>query len=219
MKCIIDNCNRDAKSRGFCNLHYQRYRRSTEFKRFYNGRNICSIEGCGGIAQGDGYCSKHYYKNQRYNDPLGGRFYRGFERHNASHTPEYKIYRGIISRCYNKNFKHYHRYGGRGIKVCDRWLESFSNFLSDMGKRPFLKAQIDRINNDGDYSPDNCRWVDNRTNSRNRGGCLINEDLARRIKHLGGDVGLRPAEISQIIGLPKDNIRDVLRNKCFVDII
>ena len=70
-------------------------------------------------------------------------------------------------RCKNKNDPHYPDYGGRGITVCERW-ESFENFLADMGERPSDDLSIDRINNDGNYEPGNCRWTDRFTQARNR---------------------------------------------------
>lgn len=80
-------------------------------------------------------------------------------KHDLSKTVEYKIYHGIKMRCYNTNNKKYADYGGRGIVMCDRWLNSVELFIKDMGKRPSIKHSIDRINVDGDYSPSNCRWV------------------------------------------------------------
>ena len=71
-------------------------------------------------------------------------------------------------RCHNPNAANYIHYGGRGIHVCDRWRNSFSNFLEDMGPSHFDGAQIDRIDNHAGYSPDNCRWVTPRDNSKNK---------------------------------------------------
>jgi hypothetical protein len=72
------------------------------------------------------------------------------------------------SRCDNPIQTGYENYGGRGIKVCERWASSFEAFLSDMGDPPDDKAQLDRVDVDGDYEPSNCRWVSPKENSRNK---------------------------------------------------
>jgi hypothetical protein len=71
-------------------------------------------------------------------------------------------------RCYNKNDQRYKTYGARGIKVCKRWLHSFENFLSDMGRRPSPDHSLDRKNNNRDYKPSNCRWSTDEAQSRNK---------------------------------------------------
>jgi hypothetical protein len=72
------------------------------------------------------------------------------------------------NRCFNVNNHTYHLYGGRGITVCQRWADSFPAFLADMGPRPTKDHSIDRINNDGNYEPSNCRWATHSEQMKNR---------------------------------------------------
>lgn len=91
--------------------------------------------------------------------------------HGLSKTAEYRHWINMLSRCNNPNTPGYELYGGRGIKVCARWTDSFSNFYADMGPRPSSGHSIDRYpNKDGNYEPGNCRWATPSEQSRNRRG-------------------------------------------------
>lgn len=99
---------------------------------------------------------------------LAARNYRHGEASSETKTPEYRSWASAINRCHNPKNKAFARYGARGIYVCDRWRNSFTSFLADMGRRAEPSLSLDRINNDGPYSPNNCRWATDKQQCQNR---------------------------------------------------
>lgn len=111
-------------------------------------------------------------------------------RHGMSHTPTHNTWRSMIQRCSDPGKDNYKHYGARGIVVCDRW-QVFENFLADMGGRP-EGTTIDRIDNDGDYEPGNCRWATQTTQVRNQSGTSM-------VLYCGEQIPL--AEAAEKVGL------------------
>lgn len=110
-------------------------------------------------------------------------------KHRMSGTQVYRVWATMKDRCYSKTCKKYSIYGGRGIKICKRWLDSFECFFGDMGPRP-AGMSIERINNNGDYEPGNCKWATSREQSANtrknrhithNGQTMILSDWARNV--------------------------------------
>ena len=110
-------------------------------------------------------------------------------------NPLYVTWCEMKRRCYDSNYWPYEYYGAKGIKVCDRWLESFDNFANDMGERPSGRT-LDRINNNGDYQPDNCRWATRAQQQQNRRACKLTMPMAREMRKLAAQ-GARQVELAR----------------------
>lgn len=108
--------------------------------------------------------------------------------HGMSQTREYFTFKAMWNRCTNPKYPLFHRYGGRGISVCERW-KNFENFFEDMGVKP-KGASLGRINNDGNYEPSNCRWENPKQQSNNtRRSVRI---AGKTVKALSGELGIKP---------------------------
>jgi len=154
------------------------YRDSNRYTGFMNRCKVC-----------DGVKNKNRMKTRKRTDPL------------------YRIWIGIKRRCYLKSSTNYNRYGGRGIKVCEEWKSdsaAFKNWCLQNGYKEGL--QIDRIDNDGDYSPDNCRFVTNQENSQNTSRTKLNPDLVRQLRGLR-DMGATYVELERTFGINRASIR------------
>lgn len=137
-------------------------------------------------------------------------------KHGKSKTPEYNVWNGMMSRCYNEKTVHFEHYGGRGISVCYRWHD-FECFLEDMGKRP-ARAQIDRIDSDGNYEPSNCRWVTTTEQSRNRKGIVLDEDTVSLIRTIALYSDKTRKEIAEDLGLAYTTVGNVINGSKWKDV-
>ena len=170
---------------------------------------ICSIKDCNNAHKAKGYCQKHYTRLWKYGDPL----FKKTEEHGLSKTKEYRVWCGIKARCLNKNNPAYKYYGGRGIKICDEWINAYTTFYKDMGSRPFPDAVIDRIDNNGNYEPGNCRWITQAENMRNTSRGVLNWFTVKSIRKLFLQKKYSYKELSKIYNIQERTIKSVIQNQ------
>ena len=133
----------------------------------------------------------------------------------SENLAEYYTWSRMRTRCYNQNLPYYGEYGGRGIKVCDRWLPvgiGFKNFLEDMGKRP-NGCSLDRIDVNGDYCPENCRWATKSVQSYNRRSQKHSTPVTGVSEHYIKGIKYYTAKIS------KNNKKDSRTARSFYDVV
>jgi hypothetical protein len=199
------------------NLINQKIGRLTVIARDYNttpaerkisAKWICQCE-CGNIVS---YLSRDL-SNKNHVISCGCAHFK----HGLYKTPEYNIWKGMKRRCYNKNYRQYKDYGGRGITICDRWLESFVNFYQDMGPRPNPNMNIERIDNNKGYEPSNCKWATTKEQNRNKNCNKIpDKQTADNIRQLYSTNNYTQQQLSVLFSCSENTIWDIINNKTWV---
>ena len=144
------------------------------------------------------------------------RTFENVRTHGMHKTSTYQIWAGLIQRCTNPKRKEWKNYGGRGIRVCKRWLK-FENFLEDMGIRP-EECEIDRIENDGDYFMLNCHWVTKIKNLRSSRHTKLNVSKVKDIKWSLRRANQTYKEIASRFNVTKHAIADIATNRTWRDV-
>ncbi len=124
-------------------------------------------------------------------------------------TKTWFVWQSMLARCTSETHRYYSSYGGRGIQVCDRWRgkDGFANFLADMGDKP-AGMSIDRIDNDGNYEPGNCRWASATTQGRNRRNTKLTYELAEAVRSMCRQ-GAVKADIARAFGIAQSTVRAI----------
>lgn len=138
-------------------------------------------------------------------------------KHGKHRTGAYRSWQSMKERCQRKACRAYKYYGGRGIKVCERWdgPDGFVNFFADMGERPRGKS-LERENNNGDYTPDNCRWASRTEQARNQRNNTATALEAVLIRYLGQRLEL-PRHVAYAFGMSTPNVRKIMNRETWAN--
>jgi len=181
-QCSVKRCGESHLAKGYCRIHYRRWRRYGRLHNLPRQLSECRVRGCNKKPQGHNLCPTHYARWYKHGD-LRKRKHSCERTHGLSQTKLYRTFLGIRVRCSNPNFKYYGRYGGRGIKCLwksfedfrDDMMESYSQHIFEFGKE---NTTIERVDNDGHYCKENCKWATKAQQAENKSG-------VHRITHRG----------------------------------
>jgi hypothetical protein len=135
-------------------------------------------------------------------------------KHGLSYHPLMRVHGGLVQRCKNKNDPGFSHYGGRGISVCLEWLADFKSFYDWAIQNGYKKGlEIDRINNDGNYEPSNCRFVTKTQNARNKRSTVLTVPIVEKIKEMNITLGWGNRKIANKLGLNPGTVMNVLSKR------
>jgi hypothetical protein len=175
----------------------------------------CSIDGCENTVLARGWCRTHYLRWYKHGDPLEVHDSKlgianaavANTRHGLWSHPLYPTWHTMMKRCYDPKNAKYQRYGARGIAVCERWHD-VSSFVADLGEKP-AGMSLDRINNNGPYSPENCRWATPVQQARNRPQATLTEEQRAAALKLYSECG-SPKLVALALGIEPYHVKNVV---------
>jgi len=177
--------------------------------------NICKIENCQSFVTARGFCKKHYLRWYRHGNPHVvldtskgiSKAAKTNTKHGCWNHELYPVWHSMMARCYKTHHHKYKNYGGRGVYVCEQWHD-IRNFIADMSPRP-IGLTLDRINNDGPYRKENCRWATKEQQARNSTKSKLTDDIRVQIINNYEKYG-SPKKVAEMLSIQAYDVKNVV---------